>query len=149
MIVIVRWLTVFIKKLSKISIVGKPLALLLMQKGPDADATVTLCHSRTRNIAEVARRADILVAAIGSPAFVKGEMIKPGAVVIDVGVNRMGEKLVGDVDYDAARQVASAVTPVPGGVGPMTIAMLLQNTLAAARFAVGAIKPQDGRPGAS
>jgi methylenetetrahydrofolate dehydrogenase (NADP+)/methenyltetrahydrofolate cyclohydrolase len=111
-------------------IVGKPMAALLSQKG--ADATVTLCHSRTQDIAAYCRSADILVAAIGIPQFVKGDMVKPGAVVIDVGINRVGEKLVGDVEYAPAAQVASAITPVPGGVGPMTIAMLLQNTLTAA-----------------
>jgi methylenetetrahydrofolate dehydrogenase (NADP+)/methenyltetrahydrofolate cyclohydrolase len=111
-------------------IVGKPMAALLSQKG--ADATVTLCHSRTRDIGAFCRSADILVAAIGIPQFVKGDMVKPGAVVIDVGINRVGDKLVGDVDYAPAAQIASAITPVPGGVGPMTIAMLLQNTLTAA-----------------
>jgi methylenetetrahydrofolate dehydrogenase (NADP+)/methenyltetrahydrofolate cyclohydrolase len=112
-------------------IVGKPMAALLSQKG--ADATVTLCHSRTRDIGAYCRAADILVAAIGIPQFVKGDMVKPGAVVIDVGINRVNDKLVGDVDYLPAAQVASAITPVPGGVGPMTIAMLLANTLRAAR----------------
>ena len=112
-------------------IVGKPMAALLMQKG--ADATVTVCHSRTQGIASFCRLADILVAAVGIPEFVKGEMIKPGAVVIDVGINRVGDRLVGDVDYAAASKVASAITPVPGGVGPMTIAMLMQNTLKAAQ----------------
>jgi methylenetetrahydrofolate dehydrogenase (NADP+)/methenyltetrahydrofolate cyclohydrolase len=111
-------------------IVGKPMAALLGQKG--ADATVTLCHSRTRDIGAFCRSADILVAAIGIPQFVKGDMVKPGAVVIDVGINRVGDRLVGDVDYAPAAQIASAITPVPGGVGPMTIAMLLQNTLTAA-----------------
>jgi methylenetetrahydrofolate dehydrogenase (NADP+)/methenyltetrahydrofolate cyclohydrolase len=111
-------------------IVGKPMAALLSQKG--ADATVTLCHSRTRDIGDYCRSADILVAAIGIPQFVKGDWVKPGAVVIDVGINRVGDKLVGDVDYLPAAQVASAITPVPGGVGPMTIAMLLANTLQAA-----------------
>jgi methylenetetrahydrofolate dehydrogenase (NADP+)/methenyltetrahydrofolate cyclohydrolase len=114
-------------------IVGKPMAALLMQKG--ADATVTVCHSRTQDLAAHCRRADVLVAAIGIPEFVKGDMIKPGAVVIDVGINRLGDKLVGDVDFEPAAQVASAITPVPGGVGPMTIAMLLQNTLRAAELA--------------
>jgi methylenetetrahydrofolate dehydrogenase (NADP+)/methenyltetrahydrofolate cyclohydrolase len=113
-------------------IVGKPMAALLGQRG--ADATVTICHSRTSDIAAFARSADILVAAIGSPRFVQGAWVKPGAVVIDVGINRVGEKLVGDVDYESAAQVASAITPVPGGVGPMTIAMLLGNTLKAAQF---------------
>ncbi len=111
-------------------IVGKPMAALLAQKG--ADATVTLCHSRTRDIGTFCREADILVAALGIPRFVQGDWIKPGAVVIDVGINRVGDKLVGDVDYLPAAQVAAAITPVPGGVGPMTIAMLLANTLQAA-----------------
>jgi methylenetetrahydrofolate dehydrogenase (NADP+)/methenyltetrahydrofolate cyclohydrolase len=111
-------------------IVGKPMAALLSQKG--ADATVTLCHSRTRDIGAFCRSADILVAAIGIPQFVKGDMVKPGAIVIDVGINRVGDRLVGDVDYAPASQVAAAITPVPGGVGPMTIAMLLANTLQAA-----------------
>jgi methylenetetrahydrofolate dehydrogenase (NADP+)/methenyltetrahydrofolate cyclohydrolase len=111
-------------------IVGKPMAALLAQKG--ADATVTLCHSRTRDIGAYCRAADILVAAIGIPQFVKGDMVKPGAVVIDGGLNRVGDKLVGDVDYGPAALVAAAITPVPGGVGPMTIAMLLANTLQAA-----------------
>jgi len=112
-------------------IVGKPMAALLMQKG--VDATVTVCHSRTKNIGAVCREADIVVAALGIPEFVRGDMIKPGAVVIDVGINRVGDRLVGDVHYDEASRVASAITPVPGGVGPMTIAMLLENTLKAAR----------------
>jgi len=112
-------------------IVGKPMATLLAQKG--ADATVTLCHSRTSDIGAFCREADILVAALGIPEFVQGSMVKPGAVVIDVGINRVGDRLVGDVDYAAASRVASAITPVPGGVGPMTIAMLLANTLRAAR----------------
>jgi methylenetetrahydrofolate dehydrogenase (NADP+)/methenyltetrahydrofolate cyclohydrolase len=123
------------------NIVGKPLAALLMQ--PGVDATVTVCHSRTRDLASHTRRADVLIAAIGKPRFVTGDMIKPGAVVIDVGVNRVpdatkksGTRLVGDVDFDAARSVASAITPVPGGVGPMTIAMLLDNTVRAARRTV-------------
>ena len=113
-------------------IVGKPMAALLVQKG--ADATVTICHSRTADIGAITRQADILIAAVGIPEFVKGDMIKPGAVVIDVGINRVDDKLVGDVDYAAAFEIASAITPVPGGVGPMTIAMLLQNTLEAARL---------------
>ena len=120
-------------------IVGKPMAALLVQKG--ADATVTLCHSRTRDIGAFCREADILVAALGIPQFVKGDWIKPGAVVIDVGINRVGDKLVGDVDYLPAAQVAAAITPVPGGVGPMTIAMLLANTLQAAINLAGS----DGR----
>ena len=115
-------------------IVGKPMAGLLVQKG--ADATVTVCHSRTADIAAITRQADILVAAVGSPEFVKGDMIKPGAVVIDVGINRVNDKLVGDVEFAAAAEQASAITPVPGGVGPMTIAMLLRNTLEAAKQSV-------------
>jgi methylenetetrahydrofolate dehydrogenase (NADP+)/methenyltetrahydrofolate cyclohydrolase len=115
-------------------IVGKPMAALLLQKG--ADATVTVCHSRTKDIAEVCRSADIIVAALGIPEFLRGSMIKPGAVVIDVGINRVGERLVGDVHYEEASSVASAITPVPGGVGPMTIAMLLGNTLKAASILV-------------
>jgi methylenetetrahydrofolate dehydrogenase (NADP+)/methenyltetrahydrofolate cyclohydrolase len=122
-------------------IVGKPVAMMLAQKesplGPDAcNATVTLCHSRTSNLAEICRQADILIAAIGKPKFVQGDWIKPGAVVIDVGINRLPEGLCGDVDFDAAKEVASAITPVPRGVGPMTITMLLYNTLAAARAQV-------------
>jgi methylenetetrahydrofolate dehydrogenase (NADP+) / methenyltetrahydrofolate cyclohydrolase len=120
--------------LGRSEIVGKPMALMLLQKGPAADATVTICHSRTHNLPDVTRRADILIAAIGSACFVKREMVKPGAVVIDVGINRVGEKLLGDVDFEGVSQVASAITPVPGGVGPMTIAMLLANTLTAARL---------------
>ena len=112
-------------------IVGKPMAALLLQKG--VDATVTVCHSRTKNIGGVIRDADIVVAALGIPEFVRGDMIKPGAVVIDVGINRVGDRLVGDVHFKEAAAVASAITPVPGGVGPMTIAMLLQNTLTAAQ----------------
>jgi methylenetetrahydrofolate dehydrogenase (NADP+)/methenyltetrahydrofolate cyclohydrolase len=122
--------------LGRSEIVGKPMALMLMQKGAGADATVTVCHSRTHHLPDVTRRADILIAAIGSPKFVTAEMVKPGAVVIDVGINRVDEKLVGDVDFEAVRQVASAITPVPGGVGRMTIAMLLANTLQAARLSL-------------
>jgi methylenetetrahydrofolate dehydrogenase (NADP+) / methenyltetrahydrofolate cyclohydrolase len=119
-------------------IVGKPVATLLSAKeshlGPAAcNATVTLCHSRTTDLAAICRQADILVAAIGRPKFVTGAMIKPGAAVIDVGINRIDTGLVGDVDFDAAKQIASAITPVPRGVGPMTIVMLMHNTLAAAR----------------
>jgi methylenetetrahydrofolate dehydrogenase (NADP+)/methenyltetrahydrofolate cyclohydrolase len=110
-------------------LVGRPLAALLT----NANATVTVCHSRTRDLGEVCRRADILVAAVGVPRMVAGEWVKPGAAVIDVGVNRTDEGLVGDVDYDAAAERAGAITPVPGGVGPMTIAMLLRNTVVAAR----------------
>jgi len=110
-------------------LVGRPLASLLV----NAHATVTVCHSRTRDLAEVCRRADVLVAAVGSPRLVTAEMVKRGAVVIDVGTNRTDEGLVGDVDFDPVSQVAGAITPVPGGVGPMTIAMLLSNTVRAAR----------------
>ncbi len=121
--------------LGRSNIVGKPLALILMQKAAGANATVTVCHSRSRNLPELTRQADILVAAIGQARFVKREMVKPGAVVIDVGVNRLPDgKLTGDVDFDAVKEVAGAITPVPGGVGPMTIAMLLHNTLQAARL---------------
>jgi methylenetetrahydrofolate dehydrogenase (NADP+)/methenyltetrahydrofolate cyclohydrolase len=122
--------------LGRSEIVGKPMALMLIQKGTAADATVTICHSRTKNLADVTRRADILIAAIGSPRFVTADMVKPGAVVIDVGINRVADKLVGDVDFEPVCEVASAITPVPGGVGKMTIAMLLANTLKAARLSV-------------
>jgi methylenetetrahydrofolate dehydrogenase (NADP+)/methenyltetrahydrofolate cyclohydrolase len=110
------------------NLVGKPLALMLLA----ADATVTLAHSRTEKLDDVCRQADILVAAIGSPKFVKKEWIKRGAVVVDVGMNRTAEGLFGDVDYAAAQEIAGAMTPVPGGVGPMTVALLLQNTVQAA-----------------
>jgi methylenetetrahydrofolate dehydrogenase (NADP+)/methenyltetrahydrofolate cyclohydrolase len=113
-------------------IVGRPLAIMLSQRGPGADATVTLCHSRTPNLATVTRLADILIVAIGRANFITADMVKPGAVVIDVGINRTDSGLAGDVDFTAVREVASAITPVPGGVGPLTIAMLLRNTLAAA-----------------
>jgi methylenetetrahydrofolate dehydrogenase (NADP+)/methenyltetrahydrofolate cyclohydrolase len=119
-------------------IVGKPMAIMLMQKGLGGDATVTVCHSRTKNLAQISRTADILIAAIGAPRFVKADMVRPGAIVIDVGINREEGKLVGDVDYEPVRAVAAAITPVPGGVGPMTIAMLLGNTLQAARLSVSA-----------
>jgi methylenetetrahydrofolate dehydrogenase (NADP+) / methenyltetrahydrofolate cyclohydrolase len=118
-------------------IVGKPMAMLLVQRGAVADATVTICHSRTRELASIVRQADILIAAIGKPRFVTADMVKPGAVVIDVGINREGDKLVGDVDFEPVSQVASAITPVPGGVGPMTIATLLRNTLTAAQLFAG------------
>ncbi len=113
-------------------IVGKPLAIMMAQRGPGADATVTVCHSRTRDLPSVTRLADILVVAIGRPKFVTAEMVKPGATVIDVGINRTPEGLVGDVDFDAVRAVAGAITPVPGGVGQLTVALLLRNTLTAA-----------------
>jgi methylenetetrahydrofolate dehydrogenase (NADP+)/methenyltetrahydrofolate cyclohydrolase len=113
------------------NIVGKPVAIMCLQK----HATVTICHSRTKNLAEQVGRADVLIAAVGQPEMIKGEWIKEGAVVIDVGVNRVGEKkLVGDVEFEAAGRKASAITPVPGGVGPMTITMLLQNTLKSAQL---------------
>ena len=124
--------------LGRSNIVGMPVALLLVK----ANATVTICHSRTRDLPSVVREADILVAAIGQPEFVKKEWVKPGAIVIDVGINRKedaaakrGYRLVGDVAFDEVSEVAGAITPVPGGVGPMTIAMLLQNTLRAAKLA--------------
>ena len=114
------------------NIVGKPLAMMLLQAG----ATVTICNSKTQNLEEKTRRADILIAAVGRPSLITAEMVKPGAVIIDVGINRLDSgKLVGDVDFEKVAQVAQAITPVPGGVGPMTIAMLLQNTLDAAEAA--------------
>jgi methylenetetrahydrofolate dehydrogenase (NADP+)/methenyltetrahydrofolate cyclohydrolase len=117
------------------NIVGKPLALMLMQKAPGANATVTVCHSRTRSIGELTRQADIVVVAIGQAEFLKANMVRPGAAVVDVGINRLPTgKLVGDVDFAGVGAVASAITPVPGGVGPMTITMLLHNTLQAARL---------------
>ena len=125
------------------NIVGKPMASILMQKSRHANATVTLCHSQTRHIASHCLRADILIAALGSPEFVKASMVKPGAVVIDVGVNRVldpaaknGSRLVGDVDFLNVQPVAGKITPNPGGVGPMTIAILMQNTVRAAEMAV-------------
>lgn len=126
------------------NLVGKPMLSILLQKDKNADATVTLCHSRTRNIAEHCRRADILVAAIGVSEFLKADMVKPGAIVIDVGVNRVadpsaknGYRLVGDVDFKAVQPIAGKITPNPGGVGPMTIAMLMRNTVRAAEMASG------------
>ncbi len=123
------------------NIVGKPMAAILMQKGKNASATVTICHSQTRDIAGHCRRADIIVAAIGVAEFVKADMVKPGATVIDVGVNRIadpaakgGSRLVGDVDFARVQPIAGRITPNPGGVGPMTIAMLLQNTVRAAEL---------------
>ena len=125
------------------TIVGKPMAALMVQSGPFADATVTICHSRTRDLAAHTRRADILIVAAGRARLVTGDMIKPGAVVIDVGMNRIsdpttksGTRLVGDVDFESARAVASLITPVPRGVGPMTIALLLRNTVRAAERTV-------------
>jgi len=129
------------------NIVGKPLAALLMQKGPKANATVTIVHSATHDFETHTRRAEILVAAMGSPRFVKANMVRPGAVVIDVGINRIadpnakgGTRTVGDVDFDAVRALAKAISPVPGGVGPMTIAMLLLNTVRAAHFRRGELR---------
>ena len=131
--------------LGRSNIVGTPMAILMSRKG--IDSTVTLCHSRTQNLAEICRRADILVAAIGKQGFVTADMVKPGAVVIDVGIHRIedpnspkGYKILGDVDYDEVYKVASKITPVPGGVGPMTIVSLLQNTLKAAK---GQIYPKE------
>ncbi len=124
--------------LGRSNIVGTPMAILMSRKG--IDSTVTMCHSRTKNIADITRNADILIVAIGKPGFVTADMVKPGAVVIDVGIHRIddpsspkGYKITGDVDYDAVYKVASKITPVPGGVGPMTIVSLLQNTLDAAK----------------
>jgi methylenetetrahydrofolate dehydrogenase (NADP+)/methenyltetrahydrofolate cyclohydrolase len=114
--------------------VGKPMALLLMQRGAGGDATVTVCHSKTRDLGAITRQADILIVAIGKPRFVGAQMIKPGAVVVDVGIHRTDGGLVGDVDFEPASRVAGHITPVPGGVGPLTVAMLLVNTLAAARL---------------
>ena len=123
------------------NIVGKPMANLLIQQGPGGDATVTVCHSRTRDLPSITRQADILIAAIGKAEFVTADMVRPGAVVIDVGINRVddatrekGYRLCGDVHFDPVAAIASAITPVPGGVGPMTIAMLLKNTLQAAEL---------------
>lgn len=122
--------------LGRSNIVGKPMAALLSARGAGADCTTCICHSATENLAAITKQADLLIAAIGKAEFVTAEMVKPDAVVIDVGINRVddassprGYKLVGDVDFDGVKKVASAITPVPGGVGPMTIAMLLQNTL--------------------
>jgi methylenetetrahydrofolate dehydrogenase (NADP+) / methenyltetrahydrofolate cyclohydrolase len=132
------------------NIVGKPLANLLVQKAEDADATVTVCHSGTRDLAAITRQADVLVAAIGRAEFVTGDMVKDGAVVVDVGINRVeyaslprGYRLCGDVDFKSVEPKASAITPVPGGVGPMTIAMLLANTVWSAERMAGIAGPQD------
>lgn len=130
------------------NIVGKPIANMLLQKAPKANATVTVIHTRTKDMAAHCKRADILIVAAGVPGLVKPDWIKPGACVIDVGVNRVGEKisektgkkiaiLKGDVDFEAAKEIAGAITPVPGGVGPMTITMLMANTVKAAKFASG------------
>jgi methylenetetrahydrofolate dehydrogenase (NADP+)/methenyltetrahydrofolate cyclohydrolase len=123
------------------NIVGKPMAALLVQKARHANATVTICHSQTRDIEAHCRRADVLIAALGVPHFVKASMVKPGAVVVDVGVNRVpdaaakgGSRLVGDVDFASVQPLASRITPNPGGVGPMTIALLMANTVRAAEM---------------
>jgi len=132
------------------NIVGKPIANMMLQKGPGANATVTVVHTATRDLAFHCKRADILIVAAGVPGLVKPEWIKPGACVIDVGVNRVGEKvsektgqkiaiLKGDVDFDAAKQIAGSITPVPGGVGPMTITMLMKNTLKSLKFKLGIV----------
>jgi methylenetetrahydrofolate dehydrogenase (NADP+)/methenyltetrahydrofolate cyclohydrolase len=126
------------------NIVGKPLAILLVQKNPTGNATVTVCHTRTKDLIDHTRQADILIAAAGRPNTITAEMVKDGAVVVDVGVNRVddatrkrGYRLVGDVDFEAVKEKASKITPVPGGVGPMTITMLLYNTVESARRAAG------------
>lgn len=118
-------------------IVGKPMAILLMQRGKGGDATVTVCHSRTRDLAAVTRSADILIVAIGRAKFITADMVKPGATVIDVGMNRLETGLAGDVDFEAVKEVAGHITPVPGGVGLLTVTMLLHNTLTAARLQCG------------
>jgi methylenetetrahydrofolate dehydrogenase (NADP+)/methenyltetrahydrofolate cyclohydrolase len=130
--------------LGRSRIVGRPVSLLLSQKAPTANATVTVCHSRSRRLAEICRSADVLIAAIGSPGFVKADMVGAGAVIIDVGINRVedkkaekGYRLVGDVDFEQVAARASLITPVPGGVGPMTIAMLMSNTVRAAKLRHG------------
>ncbi|MDO4551173.1 MAG: bifunctional methylenetetrahydrofolate dehydrogenase/methenyltetrahydrofolate cyclohydrolase FolD [Planctomycetia bacterium] len=123
--------------LGRSEIVGKPMAAMMVQKAVGADATVTVCHSRTQNLSSVTRLGDILIVAIGRANFVTAEMVKPGAVVVDVGINRTEDGLVGDVDFASVQEVASAITPVPGGVGPLTITMLLKNTLKAAQQRVG------------
>jgi methylenetetrahydrofolate dehydrogenase (NADP+)/methenyltetrahydrofolate cyclohydrolase len=119
--------------LGRSEIVGRPLSIMLSQRGPSGDATVTVCHSRTRDLPAITGTADILIAAIGQPKFVTADMVKPGATVVDVGINRSDDGVVGDVDFSAVAEVAGAITPVPGGVGPLTIAMLLRNTLLAAQ----------------
>lgn len=118
-------------------IVGKPMAALLLARGPGGDATVTVCHSQTDDLPEVCRSGEILVVAIGKARFVTREMVRPGATVIDVGMNRVDGKLCGDVDFEGVSEVAGAITPVPGGVGPLTVTMLLFNTLAAAKLQTG------------
>lgn len=129
--------------LGRSNIVGTPISILLSRKSPDANATVTLCHSKTDNLADITRQADVLIAAIGIPGFVTAEMVREGAVVVDVGIHRItdlsqvkGYRITGDVDYPSVSAIASAITPVPGGVGPMTIVSLLQNTLLACKKAI-------------
>lgn len=141
--------------LGRSNIVGKPVGVMLLQKAKMANATVTFCHSRTANLNEVCRRADILIAAMGQAEFVKGDMIREGTVIIDVGINRVdddtaekGYRLVGDVDFDACRAKASFITPVPGGVGPMTIAMLLTNTVQSAERRASRNKSQESHKSA-
>jgi methylenetetrahydrofolate dehydrogenase (NADP+)/methenyltetrahydrofolate cyclohydrolase len=131
------------------NIVGRPMAALLLRKAPGGNATVTVAHSRTPDLGEVTRQADILIVAIGQPDLIRGDMVKPGAVVVDVGVNRVdddtrerGYRLTGDVAYEEVKEVASAITPVPGGVGPMTIAMLLSNTVEAAVRSAAAVRSE-------
>ncbi len=120
--------------LGRSQIVGKPMANLLLQRGPGGDATVTVCHSRSRDLPDITRQADILIVAIGRARFVTADMVRAGAVVIDVGMNRTDQGLAGDVDFDAVREVAGKITPVPGGVGRLTVTMLLDNTLTAAKL---------------
>lgn len=141
----IRTAGAFAVVIGRSNLVGRPMAQLLSHKGEGGDATVCICHSRTKDLGELCRRADIIIAVIGKPNLVTGGMVKPGATVIDVGINRIddpsakkGYRLVGDVDFEAARAVAGAITPVPGGVGPMTVAMLLSNTLRSARAHQGA-----------
>ena len=135
--------------LGRSNIVGKPMMALLVQKAGGANATVTVCHSRTRNIPDLTRQADLLIAAIGKPGFVTSDMVKEGAIVVDVGVNRVddasakrGYRLVGDVEFDTVSEKASWITPVPGGVGPMTIAMLMQNAVKACKRQNGLSSPE-------
>jgi methylenetetrahydrofolate dehydrogenase (NADP+) / methenyltetrahydrofolate cyclohydrolase len=124
--------------LGRSQIVGKPMAFLLLQKGEGGDATVTICHTGTRDASAVARQADLLIVAMGQPELVTAEWVKPGAVVIDVGIHKRDDgRLCGDVHFPSVAEVASRITPVPGGVGPLTIAMLLKNTLMAARLSLG------------
>jgi methylenetetrahydrofolate dehydrogenase (NADP+)/methenyltetrahydrofolate cyclohydrolase len=126
------------------NIVGKPVAAILMQKKKGANATLTICHSRTKDLPSMTKQGDIIIAAMGVPGFIKADMVKEGAVVIDVGVNRIddpsakrGYRLVGDVDFEAVKEKAAAITPVPGGVGPMTIVMLMKNTVLSAEKTLG------------